>query len=94
MALKQWIRCIDKSDRINPHERIRNVGGTNPDGSRWKQTEEETIREIESGDWVYYSEGGGRTVKVIVAVHLGRKYLKTEADGIQPDNLLYLPECP
>jgi hypothetical protein len=31
---------------------------------------------------------------VIVAVHNGHKYIKTKADGIQPDNLLSLPECP
>jgi Protein of unknown function (DUF3892) len=37
---------------------------------------------------------GGRTVAVIVAFHSGRKYLKTEADGYSPDNLLALPECP
>jgi len=30
---------------------------------------------------------------VIVAVHNGRKYLKTAADGYSPDNLLALPEC-
>ncbi|WP_157785358.1 DUF3892 domain-containing protein, partial [Bradyrhizobium yuanmingense] len=24
----------------------------------------------------------------------GHKYIKTKADGIQPDNLLSLPECP
>jgi hypothetical protein len=35
------------------------------------------------------------SVWVIVAVsRLGHKYLKTEADGEQPDNLLSLPECP
>jgi hypothetical protein len=33
-------------------------------------------------------------VKVIIATRLGREYLKTEADGEQPDNLLALPECP
>jgi hypothetical protein len=33
-------------------------------------------------------------VNVIVATHNGNKYIKTEADGIHPDNLLALPECP
>jgi hypothetical protein len=31
---------------------------------------------------------------VVVSVsRLGHKYIKTEADGEQPDNLLSLPEC-
>jgi hypothetical protein len=36
----------------------------------------------------------GRTVWVKVAVHGGRKYLKTENDGYSPDNLLALRDCP
>jgi hypothetical protein len=28
------------------------------------------------------------------ARHSGREYLKTEADGVKPDNLLSLSECP
>ncbi|MDQ6883998.1 MAG: DUF3892 domain-containing protein [Candidatus Dormibacteraeota bacterium] len=33
------------------------------------------------------------TLPFIVASRLGRAYLKTTADGDQPDNLLALPEC-
>ena len=36
---------------------------------------------------------GGVSVDVIVASHNGNKYLKTKNDGLQPDNLLSLPEC-
>jgi hypothetical protein len=40
-------------------------------------------------------QAGGRGVWVIIAVsQCGHKYLKTQADGLQPDNLLSLPECP
>ena len=36
-----------------------------------------------------------REVSVIVATsRYGNKYLKTEADGEEPNNLLSLPECP
>ena len=94
MAKTARIRCVNKSDRFNPHERIINVGGINPDGARWKQSQETTIREIESGEWAFYVNEGGKTVWVIVATHNGRKYIKTEADGVFPDNLLALPECP
>jgi hypothetical protein len=38
---------------------------------------------------------GGQTVWVIVARSAaGNKYLKTQNDGEQPNNLLSLPECP
>jgi len=30
----------------------------------------------------------------MIATRLDKKYLKTRADGEQPDNLLALPECP
>ena len=45
--------------------------------------------------WSFYVAVGGRSVWVIVAKSAyGNKYLKTEADGEQPNNLLSLPECP
>jgi hypothetical protein len=95
MASRVEIRCINKTDRYNPHERIRNVGGVNGDGARWKITEEEAIAGIENDTWSFYVSRGGHTVDVIVARSpYGHKYLKTVADGQQPDNLLSLPECP
>jgi len=96
MAKNAQIRCINKSDRYNPHERILSVGGLNPDGKRWKQSQETTIREIETGEWQFYVERpAGDRVWVIIAISpYGHKYLKTEADGDQPNNLLSLPECP
>jgi len=89
------VRCINKSDRFNAHERITHIGGTNPDGARWKLTQEAAIEGIESGKWAFYVSVQGRSVNVIVAVsRYGNKYLKTEADGEQPNNLLSLRECP
>jgi hypothetical protein len=42
----------------------------------------------------FWTQGGGKAANVIVAVRpSGRKYLKTEADGIEPNNLLALPKC-
>jgi ribosomal protein L31 len=83
------ITCINKTNRYDPHERILNVGGT------WgKKTQPQAIIDIESKTHSYWTHANGKSVWVIVAVsRFGNKYLKTENDGDQPDNLLSLPEC-
>ena len=84
------VTCIRKrGDHYDPHERIQGIGG-----SGWYKSEDEAIRDIEDGTNSFYVTVGGRTVAVKVSTHQGRKYLKTEADGYSPDNLLALPECP
>lgn len=94
MADRYEVLCINKSDRMNPHERITHIGGRNNDGTAWKITQEAAITGIESGNWAFFVSRGGRTVNVIVSTSkYGHKYLKTENDGEQPDNLLSLPEC-
>ncbi len=95
MAQSVEIKCINKTPRQDPHDRIQNVGGVNADGTRWKMSQPEAIQSIEAGKWDFFVSRGGKTARVIIAKSAqGNKYLKTENDGAQPDNLLSLPECP
>jgi hypothetical protein len=94
MADNVRIQCINKSDRFNAHERIRHVGGINRDGTRWRLSLVAAIEGIESGRWRFWVNVDGQSVWVVVASKNGHKYLKTDADGEQPNNLLSLPECP
>ena len=95
MAISHEVKCINKSDRNSTHERITHISGIKNDRSRWKITQEAAIAGIECGDWEFYVSADGKSVKVIISISAkGNKYLKTENDGEQPNNLLSLPECP
>jgi len=95
MADNIEIKCINKTDRTSAHERIKSIGGVNPNGTRWKLSLEQAIKDIEDGKYRFYVSVNGSSVWVIVAVSAaGNKYLKTVNDGEQPNNLLSLPECP
>lgn len=83
------ITCVNKQDRHNPYERITHVGGAG-----WRDTQTDAIRKIENRTESYFVRRNGSRVNVIVATsRFGNKYLKTESDGEEPNNLLSLPEC-
>ena len=96
MAQYLRIRCVVKTNRTSPHERIHSVGGVKPEGSHWNLPQEQAIADIEDMTYVLYIESPlGHRIDVIVAVSTGgNKYLKTVADREQPDKLLSLPTCP
>ncbi|HVN75211.1 MAG TPA: DUF3892 domain-containing protein [Thermoanaerobaculaceae bacterium] len=95
MADDIQVKCINKTDRQSAHERISHIGGVNPDKSRWRLTLDEAIKGIEDGKWRFYVSVGGHSVWVVIAkTGQGHKYLKTEADEEEENNLLSLPECP
>lgn len=93
MAQTAQIKCINKNPREDRHHAIVNVGGIEG-GSRWKITQQDAIGKIERGECAFYTLVNGQRADVVVAMHSGRKYLKTQADRDTPDNLLSLPECP
>jgi len=88
MAIQRQVKCINKTDRQSRHEKIRNIGGD------WGIVSESiAINQIETGAYNYFTLVNGYKANVIIRVHEGRKYLKTDADTTLVDNLLSLKEC-
>ena len=88
------ITCIRKGNGTEPHQRIEGVGGISPDGSSWYLSHDQAIAAVNSDEWNFWTSGGGKTVRVIIAHRAGYGCLKTEPDAVLPDNLLSLGECP
>lgn len=97
MAGRHEVTCI-VPDGADPDQRIDKIGGkagAENGGGPWILLIDDAIAGIEAGRWSFWTQGGGRAANVVVARRAnGRKYLKTEADGIEPNNLLALPRCP
>src|SRR5688500_16268335 len=97
MAARHEITCINKTPRDNPYDAITHVGGAtgSDSGGAWRLRLDQAIAGIEQGKWEFFVRRSLlNDVKVVVAVSpFGNKYLKTEADGAEPNNLLSLPEC-
>ena len=95
MLVSYEVKCINKSSRMNHYERILNIGGVNPDRSRWKLSQIDAILGMEKGNYAFFVNVNGHSVWLMVSTSAnGNKYLKTQNDGEQPNNLLSLPECP
>lgn len=93
MATNRQIQCINRTTRTDPHERISHVGGVE-NGRAWKMTLDEAIAAIRANVYSFYVSVGGKSVWVVIAYHNGNPYLKTEPDGLHPNNLLALRDCP
>jgi hypothetical protein len=88
------IDCIEKEDRHDPATAITHVGGRNSDGSRWRITQNQAIDGIIAGKWSFFVSNGIRRVNVVVSTsRFGNKYIKTESDDYEPNNLLDLNSC-
>jgi hypothetical protein len=97
MAVNVEIKCINKSDRPNPHERILFIGGSpGATTARWKRSQQQAIADIEAGAYAYFVAvpGAGSVWVIVETSQWGHKYIKTTADGEHPNNLLALQECP
>lgn len=94
MAQNVQIQCINKNPRNDIYKRITHVGGI-INGKTWKLTLDAAIAGVKNDKWRFWTVANGESVWVEVAKsRFGNEYLKTEADGDEPNNLLSLPECP
>jgi len=89
------ITGIVRHEADSPQLRIRAVGGVRPDGTSWRMSIDEGIKAIRRGERFYVEQPIGDPVGVRISrTAEGRVYLRTEADGDHPNNLLALPELP
>jgi hypothetical protein len=88
MSIEREITCINKTNRNDPHDRIKAVGGW------WgKEDQQVVIQQILKNTHSYYVSQFGFKVRVIVAYNGNNPYIKTEKDNLEPNNLLSLKEC-
>lgn len=86
------VTCTTKHDK---HERILGLGCYTPTNVFLTFTEAQVIDRIENhGDTFYVERPTGHVIDLeVVTKHDGTKYVKTNADGERPNNLLSLPDC-
>ncbi|MER8755151.1 DUF3892 domain-containing protein [Mesorhizobium sp. M0976] len=79
-----------KPDNADADRRLQGVGG--PSG--WYRTVDQMIILIDGKDRFWTVDQKGNSVWLMVSSRNGRRYIKTESDGLEPNNLLALPHCP
>jgi hypothetical protein len=89
------VTAVARRSEDSPQTRIYALGGVGAGGSTWRMTVEQVIAAIERGERFYVENPVGDPVEIIVSrTSEGREYLRTVADGDEPNNLLALPELP
>ena len=82
-----------KPDNADHDRRLQGLGG--PGGGGWYRSIDVLIQLIENEENRFWTvDQNDNSVWIEVHKRNGRKYLKTQSDGVEPNNLLALPECP
>lgn len=95
MAKPNYRVTHHRPDDADRDRRLEGLGG--PDsttGALWYRDIDFLIRGIESNEYALWTvDQQGNSVWVEVKERNKRKYLKTQTDGVEPNNLLALPRC-
>ena len=87
------IVCIVKDDRSSAYEAIKSVGTVDTTGAELRMSQSTVIQAIDLGHKFYVERGGVRANVITSISSAGHRYIKTESDGAEPNNLLSLPSC-
>jgi hypothetical protein len=93
-----YVVCINKHPtHQDAHNRIEYIG-TNTSSTETTYSKKWPLADVvtaidKNGDTFWCTDKNGDRVKCVTATRNGYKYVKTENDGIQPDNLLAQREC-
>jgi len=94
MAIK--VTCINKDhgNHDNPYEAIEYLGWTKDITNEiGKYSRARMVQFLENHGIAYVEKGGEKAYLIVRTSTGGNKYVKTEADSTEANNLLELPEC-
>lgn len=94
MAVPNYRVTHHRPDDADPDRRLEGLGGPNGSGANWYHDIDYLIAGIEQRLYDLWTvDQQGNSVWVEVKERNERKYLKTQSDGVEPNNLLALPRC-
>jgi hypothetical protein len=74
----------------DPLERIEDIGGVNSDRTRWSLSQAAAIAAIEAGTDEFFVKKDETVIRLIVLTQGGQKYLRTDREQTNPEDLLTL----
>src|SRR4051794_33086562 len=93
MARPYRLRTVSTVRRAysrDPLERVESISGVNSDRTPWTLTQAAAIAVIEAGTDEFVINGSDGVVKLVVLTRGGEKYLQSEREKTDPDDLLNL----
>jgi hypothetical protein len=88
------VGCVKHDTAEDVDQVIQLVGGVWPgDGRPWKISDNDGVLMVDAGALELFITPSGQPIHVSTSA-TGRRYLRSNPDDVNPDNLAQLPECP